>query len=76
LLARALIKNPNLLVLDEAAQGMDDWQRIRFRETIDLVCKILPVSMIYVSHYESDIPSCVNKIFTLKKGKSLSLDLD
>ncbi|MCH6235401.1 ATP-binding cassette domain-containing protein, partial [Cognataquiflexum rubidum] len=50
LLARALIKNPELLVLDEAAQGMDDLQRVRFRETVDLVCKILPVSMIYVSH--------------------------
>lgn len=70
LLARALIKNPELLVLDEAAQGMDDLQRVRFRETVDLVCKILPVSMIYVSHYEEDIPKCVNKIFRLKGGKA------
>lgn len=70
LLARALIKNPELLVLDEAAQGMDDLQRVRFRETVDLVCKILPVSMIYVSHYEEDIPKCVDKIFRLKGGKA------
>jgi molybdate transport system ATP-binding protein len=71
LLARALIKNPKLLVLDEASQGMDDMQRIRFRETVDLVCGILPVSMIYVSHYEEDIPKCVDKIFRLKKGKAV-----
>ncbi|MCH6200854.1 ATP-binding cassette domain-containing protein [Aquiflexum sp. LQ15W] len=71
LLARALIKNPELLVLDEAAQGMDDLQRVRFRETVDLVCKILPVSMIYVSHYEEDIPKCVDKIFRLKGGKAV-----
>jgi molybdate transport system ATP-binding protein len=70
LLARALIKNPELLVLDEAAQGMDDLQRVRFRETVDLVCKTLPVSMIYVSHYEEDIPKCVDKIFRLKGGKA------
>lgn len=70
LLARALIKNPNLLVLDEAAQGMDDLQRIRFRETVDLVCKFLPVALVYVSHYEEDIPMCVDKIFRLHKGKA------
>jgi molybdate transport system ATP-binding protein len=69
LLARALVKNPHLLVLDEAAQGMDDLQRIRFRESVDLVCKIVPVALIYVSHYEEDIPKCVNKIFRLKGGK-------
>ena len=71
LLARALIKNPKLLVLDEASQGMDDIQRIRFRETVDLVCGILPVSLIYVSHYEEDIPKCVDEIFRLKKGKTV-----
>jgi molybdate transport system ATP-binding protein len=71
LLARALIKNPSLLVLDEAAQGMDDIQRRLFRETIDLVCSILPLALVYVSHYEQDIPSCVNKIFRLNKGKTI-----
>ncbi len=71
LLARALIKNPKLLVLDEAAQGMDDLQRIRFRETVDLVCEILPAAMVYVSHYEEDIPKCVDKIFRINKGKAI-----
>ena len=69
LLARALVKNPHLLVLDEAAQGMEDLQRFRFRETVDLVCEIVPVALIYVSHYEEDIPKCVNKFFRLKGGK-------
>ncbi|MCL6259125.1 ATP-binding cassette domain-containing protein [Aquiflexum sp. TKW24L] len=72
LLARALIKNPDLLILDEAAQGMDDLQRIKFRATVDLVSGLIPVSMIYVSHYEEDIPKCVDRIFRLKKGKAVS----
>jgi molybdate transport system ATP-binding protein len=71
LLARALIKNPKLLVMDEAAQGMDDLQRIRFRETVDLVSNILPVAMVYVSHYEEDIPKCVDKNFRLSNGKAV-----
>lgn len=69
LLARAMIKSPSLLVLDEAAQGMDEVQRKLFRKTIDQVCSIIPVAMIYVSHYEEDIPDCVDKVLRLSKGR-------
>lgn len=69
LLARAMIKNPSLLVIDEAAQGMDEMQRKLFRKTIDQVCSIIPVAMIYVSHYEEDIPHCVDKVLRLSKGR-------
>ncbi|WP_373495636.1 ATP-binding cassette domain-containing protein [Aquiflexum sp.] len=69
LLARAMIKSPCLLVLDEAAQGMDEIQRKLFRKTIDQVCSIIPVTMVYVSHYEEDIPVCVDKVMRLSKGK-------
>ena len=69
LLARALIKSPSLLVLDEAAQGMDEMQRKLFRKTIDQVCSIHPVAMVYVSHYEEDIPKCVDKVLRLSKGR-------
>jgi molybdate transport system ATP-binding protein len=50
---------------------MDDLQRIRFRETVDLVSNILPVAMVYVSHYEEDIPKCVDKNFRLSNGKAV-----
>ncbi|WP_373522468.1 ATP-binding cassette domain-containing protein [Aquiflexum sp.] len=69
LLARAMIKSPCLLILDEAAQGMDEIQRKLFRKTIDQVCSIIPVAMIYVSHYEEDIPACVDKVLRLSKGR-------
>jgi len=69
LLARSLIKGPSLLVLDEAAQGMDEMQRKLFRKTIDQVCSIHTLAMVYVSHYEEDIPKCVDKVLRLSKGK-------
>lgn len=69
LLARAMIKSPALLILDEAAQGMDDAQRSLFKETVDEICKHVPITLIYVSHYEEDIPSCVNHRIVLKEGK-------
>lgn len=73
LLARAMIKFPALLVLDEASQGMDEEQRLLFRETIDVICRNSGVSLIYVSHYEEDIPTCVNRRIELKEGKIIEM---
>lgn len=69
LLARAMIKSPALLILDEAAQGMDDEQRILFRETVNHIGSHPQVSMIYVSHYDEDIPEVVDKELVLEEGK-------
>lgn len=69
LLARAMIKSPALLILDEAAQGMDDAQRRLFKDTVDEICEHSAVTLIYVSHYDEDIPSCVSRRIVLKKGK-------
>ncbi|MFC0264001.1 ATP-binding cassette domain-containing protein [Fontibacter flavus] len=65
LLARALIKRPSLLVLDEASQGMDEYQRALFKRIIDQVCYITHLTLIYVSHYQEDVPKAVNKVFQL-----------
>lgn len=69
LLARAMIKTPQLLVLDEASQGMDEEQRIRFRKSISVFCENTGMSLIFVSHYDEDVPACVNRILELKQGK-------
>lgn len=69
LLARAMVKSPTLLILDEAAQGMDEAQRQLFKATVDEICKHSNISLIYVSHYEEDIPSCVSRRIVLSKGK-------
>lgn len=69
LLARAMIKSPALLILDEAAQGMDDEQRVLFRETVDHIGSHPDVSMIYVSHYDEDIPKVVRHKLVLEEGR-------
>lgn len=65
LLARALIKKPELLVLDEASQGMDIMQRRIFKETVDRICELTSVTLMYVSHYAEDIPEVVDREFVL-----------
>jgi molybdate transport system ATP-binding protein len=65
LLARALIKQPELLILDEASQGMDEFQRRLFKDTIQQICERSNITLIYVSHYAEDVPEGVDQVFDL-----------
>ena len=69
LLARALVKNPPLLILDEPCQGLDDDQILLFKEIINEICMKGDKTLIYVSHYEHEIPECVTKFIRLEDGK-------
>lgn len=68
LLARALIKNPKLLILDEPVQSLDTVQRDFFKAVIDHIHHSSHTTILYVSHYTDDIPSCVTRTITLSEG--------
>src|SRR6185312_823352 len=72
LLARALIKNPDLLIFDEPCQGLDDHQQHHFKKLVDTICGLSNVPLIYVTHYQDEIPDSVMKVLTLDKGIVLS----
>ena len=67
LLARALIKNPPLLILDEPCQGLDPLQTAEFKYLVDQVCEQFGTTLIFVSHYPEDVPSCVDHFLSLEK---------
>lgn len=69
LLARALVKNPPLLILDEPCQGLDEEQTRQFVNLVDKLCTRLNKTLIYVSHYEHEIPGCITNVIALKKGQ-------
>lgn len=71
LLARAIIKNPALLILDEPTQGLDASQQQFFTRLIDEVCLTSQVTLIYVSHYEEHIPRMVTNRIRLANGKQV-----
>lgn len=69
LLARSLVKNPPLLILDEPCQGLDKFQTERIKRLIDKICRDTGRTLIFVSHYPDDVPDCVNFHLKLDKGK-------
>jgi molybdate transport system ATP-binding protein len=69
LLARALVKNPPMLILDEPCQGLDDEETTFFTSLVDRICTTLGKTLIYVSHYEAEIPSCVSQKIMLEEGR-------
>lgn len=69
LLARALVKNPPLLIFDEPCQGLDAHQQEHFKQVVDAICRISNVTLIYVTHYQHEIPNSVDRVLKLEKGK-------
>lgn len=67
LVARAFVKTPELLILDEPLHGLDDNHRDRVRNIIELYCNNSENTLIMVSHYEEELPSCVNKRLLLQR---------
>lgn len=71
LLARALVKNPPLLIFDEPCQGLDAHQKNHFKEVIETLCRHIPVTLIYVTHYVEELPANVNNFLRISNGKMI-----
>ncbi|MBD3750579.1 MAG: ATP-binding cassette domain-containing protein [Sphingobacteriales bacterium] len=67
LLARTIIKNPELLILDEPCQGLDQQQTNYFNALVDELCGN-GMTLIYVGHQESALPNCLEQKIELENG--------
>lgn len=65
LLARAFARQPAMLVLDEPFQGLDSVMKERMRRVIDALVDKRGSSLIFVTHYPEELPSCVTRRMSL-----------
>ena len=61
LVARAFVKNPPLLVLDEPMHGLDNAHCERVRAIIDWYCSNPCKTLIMVTHNTAELPSCIDR---------------
>ncbi|MCX8738318.1 molybdate ABC transporter ATP-binding protein ModF [Gilliamella sp. B2824] len=72
LIARALVKHPTLLILDEPLQGLDHLNRELVKGWIDRLIKEGNTQLLFVSHHAEDAPKCITHRLTFVPNFDLS----
>ena len=67
LLARAFVKEPDLLILDEPLHGLDLDNRSMVKRLVDEYCQNPAVTLIFVTHYQEELPSCIDHSLYLER---------
>jgi ABC-2 type transport system ATP-binding protein len=69
IIAQALLGNPELLVLDEPATGLDPEQRLRFRETVSTIAEHHTVLL--STHQTDDVAALCQRVIVIDGGRIL-----
>ena len=67
LLARAFVKDPQLLILDEPLHGLDLWNRRLVKDIIETFCQRRNKTMIMVTHYQEELPANITHSLWLQR---------
>ena len=67
LLARAFVKDPDLLILDEPLHGLDNYNRRLVNDVIETFCQRPDKTLIFVTHYQEELPSVIDHAITLQR---------
>ena len=67
LLARAFVKDPDLLILDEPLHGLDNTNRRLVKDVIETFCQRKNKTLIFVTHYKEELPSIIDHSIFLER---------
>lgn len=67
LLARAFVKDPELLILDEPLHGLDNRNRRLVKDIIETYCRRKNKTLIMVTHYKEELPECIDHSIYLER---------
>lgn len=69
LIARAVVKTPQLLILDEPCNGLDAGHRRSVLQMLDRIAGNGHTHLLYVSHQPADMPTCITHRLYLENGR-------
>jgi len=70
LLARAMVRTPHLLVLDEPCQGLAPADRDQVHAALDRLVAGGGTQVLYVTHHPEDLPDCIGHVLELTDGEA------
>lgn len=68
LVARAFVKDPELLILDEPLHGLDMRNRRLVKDIIETFCERRDKTLIMVTHYKEELPSVIDHELYLNRN--------
>ncbi len=69
LLARSMVKSPEILILDEPCQGLDPWNRREILDIVDRIGSESETDLLYVTHHPEEVPGAVTHRLVLVPGE-------
>ena len=74
LLARAMVKSPLLMILDEPCDGLDYANRRKVLEFVEFIGSQTATDLIYVTHHKDEMPACITHTLMLDRGRVVSIE--
>jgi ABC-type molybdenum transport system ATPase subunit/photorepair protein PhrA len=71
LLARAMVKSPVLLIVDEPCHGLDIPNRKRILDILERIAHT-QTHLLYVTNHKEEILNCVTHVMRIQKGRILN----
>jgi len=76
LIARAMVKSPVLLILDEPCDGLDIANRGKLLNLLGYIGDHTDTNLVYVTHHMAEMIPCITHVLSLDHGKVVSRSTD